>query len=128
LNHYFYALTAHFGHWVVGVGKQARQWQVTTGLIYGQVKKTYRHWKLVRVTPVMRCGTLAALRAGLTGLGLSGELNTAFVERLKKDITAERGRTRAADVVHRTGSAAVAVASGVVACLVSLCPATHIVT
>jgi IS1 family transposase len=26
LNLYFYALTAHFGHWVAGVGRRARQW------------------------------------------------------------------------------------------------------
>jgi len=39
LNLYFYALTAHFGQWVQGVGRRARQWQVAIGLIYGQVKK-----------------------------------------------------------------------------------------
>jgi len=101
LNHYFYALTAHFGHWVVGGGKQARQWQVATGLIYGQVKKTYRHRKLVRVTPVMRCGRLAALRAALTGLGLSRKLNTAFVERLNLTL-----RQSVAALVRRTWSSA----------------------
>jgi transposase InsO family protein len=51
-------------------------------LIYGQVKKAYRRRRLVRVTQVMRCGTRAALKTALTGLGLSGRLNTAFVERL----------------------------------------------
>jgi hypothetical protein len=41
LNLYFYALTAHFGQWlqVVCRGRNVRQWQVATGLIYGQVKK-----------------------------------------------------------------------------------------
>jgi hypothetical protein len=39
LNLYFYALTAHFGQWVASVGRQARQWQVAAGLIYGQVKR-----------------------------------------------------------------------------------------
>jgi hypothetical protein len=39
LNLYFYALTAHFGQWVAGVGRQARQWQVAAGLLYGQVKR-----------------------------------------------------------------------------------------
>jgi IS1 family transposase/transposase-like protein len=82
LNQYFYALTAHFGQWVVGVGRRARQWQVAAGLIYGQAKKIYRRRKLVRVTHVMRCGTRMALREVLTGLGLSGQLNTAFVERV----------------------------------------------
>jgi hypothetical protein len=90
LNHYFYALTAHFGQWVTGVGRRARQWQVAAELLYGQVKKRYRCRRLVGVTYVLRCGTRAALKAALMGLGLSGRLNTAFVERLKKDGAAER--------------------------------------
>src|SRR5215469_1747602 len=38
LNLYFYALTAHFGHWlpVVGRGRNILRWQVAEGLIYGQ--------------------------------------------------------------------------------------------
>ncbi len=79
LNVYFYALTAHFGQWIKG--RKVRQWQVAVGLIYGQVKKSYRRRKLVRVTPVMRLGTEDALKAALQGLGLSGRLNTAFIER-----------------------------------------------
>jgi len=97
LNLYFYALTAHFGQWVAGVGRQARQWQVAAGLLYGQVKKTYRRRKLVRVTAVLRCGTRATLRTALQGLGFSGRLNTAFVERvnltLRQSIAALARRT-----------------------------------
>jgi transposase-like protein len=65
LNVYFYALTAHFGHWreVSCRWRHGRQWQVTEGLIYGQVKKSYHRRKLVRVTHVMRLGTSAALKA-----------------------------------------------------------------
>jgi IS1 family transposase len=84
LNMYFYALTAHFGHWhqVSRRGRQRRQWQVEAGLIYGQVKKCYRQRKLIRVKHVMRLGTEDALKAALQGLGLSGRLNTAFIERV----------------------------------------------
>ncbi len=83
LNFYFYALTAHFGHWFTGShrGGNVRQWQVA-GLIYGQVKKSYRRRRLIRVSQVMRLGTEAALKAALQGLGLSGKLNTAFIERV----------------------------------------------
>jgi IS1 family transposase len=84
LHLYFYALTAHFGHWLQ-VGRRGRnvyQWQVAAELIYGQVKKTYQRRKLVRVTPVMRLGTSAAFTAVLQGLGLTGRLNTAFIERV----------------------------------------------
>ena len=65
LNLYFYAITAHFGHWLEAGrrGRHGRQWQVMEGLIYGQVKKSYQRRKLVRVTTVMRLGTSAALKA-----------------------------------------------------------------
>ena len=83
LNLYFYALTAHFGQWLAGRrGRKARQWQVAVDLIYGQVKKSYRRRKLVQVMPVMRLGTHAALKVALQVLGLSGRLNTAFIERV----------------------------------------------
>jgi IS1 family transposase/transposase-like protein len=84
LNLYFYALTAHFGRWLQ-VGRRERnmrRWQVEPGLIYGQLKKSYRRRKLVRVTQVMRLGTEDALKATLQGLGFSGRLNTAFIERV----------------------------------------------
>jgi hypothetical protein len=54
----FYALTAHFGTWGTGISSRARQWQVAAGLLYGQVKKTYRRRKVVRVERVMRWGRL----------------------------------------------------------------------
>jgi IS1 family transposase/transposase-like protein len=101
LNLYFYALTAHFGQWFATVGRRARHWQVATGLIYGQVKKAYRRRRLVRVTHVMQCGTRAALTAALRGLGLSGRLNTAFVERLNLTV-----RQSVAALMRRTWSTA----------------------
>ncbi len=58
-----------------------RQWQVEPSLIYGQVEKCYRRRKLTRVTHVMRLGTEDALKAALQGLGFSGRLNTAYIER-----------------------------------------------
>jgi hypothetical protein len=58
------------------------QWQVEAGLIYGQVKKSYRRRKLVRVSQVMRLGTEEALKVALQRMGLSGRLNTAYIERV----------------------------------------------
>jgi hypothetical protein len=77
-------LAAHFGQWleVVRRGRKVYHWQVAAELIYGQVKKIYRRRKLVRVTHVMRLGTGAALKIALQGLGLSGRLHTAFIERV----------------------------------------------
>ncbi len=62
------------------------RWQVKAGLIYGQVKKCYRRRKLVRVRHVMRLGTEDALTAALQGMGFSGRLNTAFIERVNLTI------------------------------------------
>ncbi len=77
-------MTAHFGHWleVSRRGRNVRQWQVAAGLIYGQVKKSYRRRKLLRVTHVMRLGTQADLTVALQAMGFSGRLNTAFIERV----------------------------------------------
>ena len=84
LNLYFYALTAYFGHWLAvrRRGRKVSQWQVAAGLLYGQVKKSYRRRKLARVTYVMRVGTGAALKVARPRMGLSGRLNTAFIERV----------------------------------------------
>ena len=71
------------------VGRGMCRWQVAAELIYGQVKKTYHRRKLVRVTSLMRCGSYQALRASVQGAGLSGALNTAFVERV--NVTLRRG-------------------------------------
>jgi IS1 family transposase len=88
LNLYFYALTAHFGHWIQAdhPGRKVFRWQVAMGLIYGQVKKCYRRRKLLRVTHVMRLGTEDALTFALQGMGFSGRLNTAFIERVNLTI------------------------------------------
>ena len=84
LNLYFYALTAHFGQWLTFCcrGRTVRRWLVDPRLIYGQVKKCDQRRKLVRVTQVMRLGTADAFKAVLQGLGFSGRLNTAFIERV----------------------------------------------
>ncbi len=61
-------------------------WQVEPRLIYGQVKKCYRQRKLVRVRHVMRLGTQIDLSVALQGMGFSGRLNTAFIERVNLTI------------------------------------------
>jgi hypothetical protein len=65
----------------LAAGAMCESRQVAVGLIYGQVKQCYRRRKLVRVTPVIRLGTEEALKAVLQGLGFSGRLNTALIER-----------------------------------------------
>ena len=84
LNLYFYVLTAHFGQWfqVVCRGRNVRQRQVEPRLIYGQVKKSYRRRRLVRVTHVMRLGAEDALKIALQEMGFTGRLNTAIIPRV----------------------------------------------
>jgi IS1 family transposase len=86
LRQYFYALTAHWGVWVEQEGKRKPQWQVSPDLLYGQVIKRYRRRHVVSVEYVMQWGVLAELKAKLKALGLSGRLNTAFVERVNLTI------------------------------------------
>ena len=82
LNMYFYALTAHFGSWQREEGQRKAQWVVSAELLYGQVKKLYRRRRVVRVEYRMPWGVLGELKERLKGLGLSGRVNTAFVERV----------------------------------------------
>jgi hypothetical protein len=91
LNAYFYALTAHFGHWLKQEcrKRKARQWQVAAGLMYAQVQKSYRRRKLARVKRVIQLGTPPAFTQALQALGFSGRVNTAFIERV--NLTIRRG-------------------------------------
>ncbi len=82
LNLYFYALTAHFGHWITDAATGKAKWQVALGLLYGQAIKSYRRRKLAKVERHMQLGQREELRAALQRLGFTGSINTAFIERL----------------------------------------------
>jgi IS1 family transposase len=114
-------LPAHFGHWLLvnRRGRKVLRWQVAAGLIYGQVKKCYRRRKLVRVTQVMRLGTQTDLTVALQGMGFSGRLNTAFIERV--NLTVRHGIAALARRTWATAKPAPTPVStpGVVACLLS---------
>ena len=99
-----------------------RGWQVAAGLIYGQVKKSYRRRKLVQVTPVMRLGTEETLKAALQALGFSGRLNTAFIERVNLTVRNARGGSGKTNLGHFSTSAPVAGPSGMVARVLPFCP------
>jgi IS1 family transposase len=97
LKLYFYALTAHFGHWALGEGIRKPIWEITAGFLYAQVKKIHRRRKLVKVEHLMLSGEREKLTTGLKALGLSGKINTAYVERLNLTI-----RQGVAFLVRRT--------------------------
>ena len=101
LKLYFYALTAHFGHWALEEGMGKPMWEIAAGFLYAQVKKIHRRRKLVKVEHLMLCGEREKLTTGLKALGLSGKINTAFVERLNLTI-----RQGVAFLARRTWGAA----------------------
>jgi hypothetical protein len=79
---YFYALTAHFGEWVQELGRRRRQWVVAAELLYAQVIKRCRRKRITEVRWQIQLGTIETYRQALRALGLTGRIQTAFVERL----------------------------------------------
>lgn len=73
---YFYALTAHCGQWVGG------KWQVAPRLAYAQMIKILRWRHLIACFPRVLCGSLPSIRGHLRNAGFSGQIQTAYIERL----------------------------------------------
>lgn len=95
LRLYFYSLTAHFGQWHLPDGLRRPRWLVDPRLLYGQVKKSYRRYRLKQLTTAILLGTPTAITHALQDLGLTGQIQTAFVERLNltlRQLTAPLGR------------------------------------
>lgn len=82
LRQYFYALTAHFGHW--RFPQSLRAWIVSSKLLYGQVVKR-RHKKKGDgqsfVLTRMMAGQRRDLIERLLSLGLTETIQTAIIER-----------------------------------------------
>jgi len=81
LKHYFYALTAHFGEWNVPEGESKPVWLILTSFLYAQVIKQQKRFRLVGVEHRLLWRVLDEYRARLKSDGLSGNINTSFVER-----------------------------------------------
>ena len=81
LQHYYYALTAHFGEWIVRDGEKKPVWLVLSDFLYAQVIKQQRRFRLVSVEHRLLWGSAEEYRSRLKANGLSGNINTAFVER-----------------------------------------------
>jgi transposase-like protein len=123
LNLYFYALTAHFGHWLeVGRrGRKVRQWQVAAELIYGQVKKSYRRRKLLRVTHVMRLGTQTDLTVARASDGLHWAAEHRFYRTGESDRPTWGSCAGASHLGHGKARPTTPGPSGLVASLLSFC-------
>ena len=86
LRSYFYALTAHFGSWFRPPRARTDHWQVDEQLLYGQLVKRKRSRKLAYTITRMLWGKRNALTHKLKSVGLSGLIQTAFIERLNLTI------------------------------------------
>jgi transposase-like protein len=83
LRQYFYALTAPFGQWVEEGGKRKPVWRALPTLLYGQFRKVKAGRKLKQVYAKLLCGERSVLQAVLQSIGLSGKIQTAYVERAR---------------------------------------------
>jgi IS1 family transposase/transposase-like protein len=86
LNHYFYALTAHFGQWQTVAGQSQPVWQVASTLLVqpsvaGQFRKIRSGYKLKYTCSRMLLGTRDVMTQALQALQFSGRITTAYVER-----------------------------------------------
>ena len=82
LNQYYYTITAHIGSWMVVEAKRKPLWVVAPELLYGQFRKIRAGHKLKYFYTRMLCGTRADMIQHLQNIGLTGIIQTAFVERL----------------------------------------------
>ena len=82
LNLYYYAITPHWGFWVVAEGKRKPLWVVAPQLLYGQLRKTRSRYSLKNITTRMLLGLRSDMKQLLQSIDLSGKIQTAFVERL----------------------------------------------
>ena len=82
LRSYFYAITAHFGPWFRPPRARTDHWQVDDKLLYGQLAKRKRSRKLAYAITRTLWGKRKVLSGKLRSVGLSGLIQTAFIERL----------------------------------------------
>jgi IS1 family transposase len=101
LRAYFYAITAHFGSWFRPPRACTDHWQVEDQLLYGQLVKRKRSRKLAYAITRMLWGRRKALIQKLKSVGLSGLIQTAFIERVNLTI-----RQSVAPLMRKTWSLA----------------------
>jgi hypothetical protein len=100
---YMPALLAHFGYWIQPERRQDNgpmpkpRWMPLPQVGYAQVVKSYRRRRIVGVKHRVVFGTQLAIEQVLTACGW--RINTAFVERLNRDI-----RRRVAAVGRRVNT------------------------
>ena len=85
LKHYFYSLTAHFGKWELLDGSKPI-WILFSNFVYAQVIKHQKRRRTVEVERRILVGEGENYRMRLKEAGLSGRINTSFIERINLTI------------------------------------------
>jgi IS1 family transposase len=89
LRGYFYAITAHFGHWFRPEHARTDHWQVSDDLLYGQLVKQRKSRKSGFAIMRMLWGKRKDLNLLLKLYGFAQLIQTAFIERV--NLTIRRG-------------------------------------
>jgi IS1 family transposase len=89
LRGYFYAITAHFGHWFRPERARTDHWQVSDDLLYGLLVKQRKSRKSGFAIMRMLWGKRKDLNAILMLYGFAQLIQTAFIERV--NLTIRRG-------------------------------------
>lgn len=89
LRSYFYAITAHFGHWFRPTGARTDHWHVSEQLLYGQLVKRKQRYRLTYTITRMLWGSRKVFNQVLTLHGFLPNIQTAFIERV--NLTIRRG-------------------------------------
>ncbi|MFO7684346.1 MAG: DDE-type integrase/transposase/recombinase [Chloroflexota bacterium] len=95
LRMYFYALTAHFGTWVWPEGARKFHWQTDENLLYGQFRKVRNGFRITNIYTIVQWGERQLIKKKLQAIGLTGKIQTSFVERLNltlRELTAPLSR------------------------------------
>jgi IS1 family transposase len=81
LNHYFYGITAHYGHYEKPPRARKYHWFPDDDLQYAQLRKERRGRKVRFLYSITRLGERTLIRARLIAQGFSGKVQTSYVER-----------------------------------------------
>jgi IS1 family transposase len=101
LRSYFYAINAHFGFWFRPERARTDHWHVSDNLLYGQLVKRKRAYRLNFSITRMLWGSRQVFYQLLTDHGFRTTIQTAFVERVNLTI-----RRSVAPLMRKTWSLA----------------------
>ena len=86
---YYYAITAHWGSWVINEQTGKHEWQIDPAIRYAQLYKHKVRRKLINTEAVSLIGDLSEIERRLRQLGFSGKIQTSYIERLNVDLRSD---------------------------------------